>query len=148
MAVDGFRLFQLAAQGFCCSQIIMILGLEERGEENPELLKAMHGLCGGMGRAGKTCGALSGAVCLIGLNAGKGTPGESARSGMNLMINELLEWFESTYGSVDCAGILDQVLAEGNEYPVQCGNIVANTFNKVQEILAAAAEGDGLLDED
>ena len=42
MAVDAFRMFQLATQGFCCSQIMLILGLDEQGKENPDLIKAIE----------------------------------------------------------------------------------------------------------
>ena len=148
MAIDGFRMFQLVTQGFCCSQIMLILGLDEQGKENPDLIKAMHGLCGGIGRSGKTCGALTGGACLIGLNAGKGTPIEPGHIKINLMVNDLLEWFENTYGSIECDGILEHPLDEGSVYPVQCGNIVSMTFNKVQEILGAYPEDPELDGED
>lgn len=148
MTVDAFRMFQLATQGFCCSQIMLILGLDSQESENPSLIKAMHGLCGGIGRSGKTCGALTGGACLIGLNAGKGTPLESGHPKINVMINELLEWFEETQGSIECDGILDHSLDEGTEYPVQCGNIVSATFSKVQEILAAYSEESEFDDEE
>ncbi|WP_407310772.1 DVU_1555 family C-GCAxxG-C-C protein [Desulfosporosinus sp. SB140] len=148
MTIDAFRMFQLAAQGFCCSQIILILGLDEQSKENPDLIKAMHGLCGGIGRSGKTCGALTGGACLIGLNAGKGSPSEFGHAKINLMIHELLEWFESVHGCTDCDGIINQSLDEGNEYPVQCGNIVSATFSKVQEILEIYAGDTELMGED
>jgi len=140
MPVDAFRMFQLATQGFCCSQIMLILALDEQGKENPDLIKAMQGLCGGIGRSGKTCGALTGGACIIGLNVGKGTPIEFSHAKINVMINDLMEWFDEVHGSIDCEGILDYSLDEGNEYPVQCGNIVSSTFSKVQEILAAYTE--------
>lgn len=140
MGVDAFRMFQLATQGFCCSQIMLIIGLDEQGKENPDLIKAMHGLCGGIGRSGKTCGAFTGGTCLIGLKVGKGTPTEYGHVKINLMINDLMEWFEETHGSLDCEGIIDHSLGEGNEYPVQCGSIVTLTFNKVQEILSIYEE--------
>lgn len=140
MAVDAFRMFQLATQGFCCSQIMLILGMEEQGKENPDLIKAMHGMCGGIGRAGRTCGVLTGGVCLIGLTYGKGTPTQSGHVKIHLMVNDFLEWFENTHGSIDCDGILGHPLDAGNEYPVQCGNIVSTAFSKVQEILDTYAE--------
>ena len=140
MAADAFHMFQLATQGFCCSQIILIMGLEEQGKTNPDLIRAMHGMCGGIGRSGGTCGVLTGGVGLIGLTYGKGTPVEVGHVKINLMISELMEWFENTHGSLDCDGILGHPLPEGNEYPVQCGNIVTKTFDKVQEILAEYTE--------
>ncbi len=148
MSADAFRMFQLAAQGYCCSQILLILGLEEQGKENPDLVKAMHGLCGGMGRSGKTCGALTGGVCLIGLAAGKGMPNEAGHGKINLMINELLEWFEEAHGSIECVGILDFSLDEGSEYPIKCGSIVSGTFDKVQEIIAYYSEDSEFVDEE
>ncbi|MHB8075147.1 DVU_1555 family C-GCAxxG-C-C protein [Desulfosporosinus fructosivorans] len=140
MAVDAFRIFQLATQGFCCSQIMVIFGLDEQGKENPDLIKAMHGMCGGIGRSGRTCGVLTGGVCLIGLTLGKGTPSEAGHLKIHLIVNDFLEWFENTYGSLDCDGILGHPLDVGNEYPVQCGKIITMAYGKVQEILAANSE--------
>lgn len=136
MSVDSFRLFKLATQGFCCSQIMILLGLEDEGRpENPDLIRAMQGLCGGMGRSGGTCGALTGGVCLLGLAAGKGTPIEQGSPELGKMIGELLQWFDENYSCRDCAGILDTTLDEGGAYPVKCGNIVSSTYMKVREIL-------------
>lgn len=140
MPVDAFRLFQWAAQGFCCSQILLIIGLEELGEENSQLIRAMHGLCGGMGRSGSTCGVLSGGACLIGLTAGKGAATDQPHPKMHRMVQELLAWFEQTYGSTLCEDILHYKLEEGAEYPVKCGNTISETYDKVQEILAVYLE--------
>jgi len=140
MPVDAFRLFQLAAQGFCCSQILLIVGLEELGKEDPELIRAMHGLCGGMGRSGSTCGVLTGGACLIGLTAGKGTVTEQSHPKMHRMVQDLLEWFEQKYGSSLCEDILHYKLEEGSEYPVKCGNTISETYDKVQDILAVYLE--------
>jgi len=140
MTVDSFRMFQMASQGFCCSQILLTLALETQGKENPELVRAMHGLCGGMGRSGSTCGVLTGGACLIGLAAGKGATDEQSHPHIHRMVQELLEWFEETYSSIECEGILLYKLEEGSPYPIQCGNIIADTYDKVQEILAAHTE--------
>lgn len=137
MGVDPFDLFKLAAQGYCCSQILVLLGLKAQGKENPDLVRAMEGLCGGLGRSGKTCGALTGGVCLLGLYAGRGSAMEPRGGQLNAMVNDLVEWFEEEYNSLECAGILDDSLDAGTDYPVKCGKIVMDVYNKVQEILAA-----------
>jgi C_GCAxxG_C_C family probable redox protein len=137
MPVDAFRLFQLASQGFCCSQILLMTGLEAMGKENPDLVRAMHGLCGGLGRSGGTCGALTGGICLIGLYAGKGTAEEEPDPDINVMIWELLDWFDGTYKTRDCLGILHYKLEPDSDYPVQCGGFISDTYNKVMEILDA-----------
>jgi len=136
MPLDSFRLFQLARQGFCCSQILLLIGLEEQGKDSPELIRAMHGLCGGIGRYGDTCGVLTGGACLIGLVAGKGTAEEQPHPKVNKMVQELIAWFEETQGSLLCMDIIHYKLEDGMEYPVKCGSLISDTYDKVQEILA------------
>ena len=59
------RIMELGSMGYHCSQIIMIMTLETIGEENPQLVKAMGGLGGGIGYCGDTCGCLTGGACAI-----------------------------------------------------------------------------------
>ena len=47
---DIDQLMALRKQGFYCSQILMLQGLEMMGKDNPDLIRAMHGLAGGLGR--------------------------------------------------------------------------------------------------
>ena len=47
------RIMELGSRGYHCSQIIMIMTLETIGEENPQLVKAMGGLGGGIGYCGR-----------------------------------------------------------------------------------------------
>jgi hypothetical protein len=71
MADEMARIAQLRAEGFYCSQILLILGFERQGKRNPELVKAMNGLANGLGDCGKICGVLTGAcVCLAFTPAG------------------------------------------------------------------------------
>ena len=69
MADDAFRVAELSLKGYKCSHIVMQIGLDEQQKTNPDLMRAMSGLASGMG-GGLTCGALTGACCLIGLYAG------------------------------------------------------------------------------
>ncbi|WP_122628759.1 DVU_1555 family C-GCAxxG-C-C protein [Lucifera butyrica] len=130
------RIAQLNMQGFHCSQILLILGLERQGKSNPDLIRAMTGLAGGLGFEGKICGTLTGAVCLLGLYAGRGEVEEQENHRLNIMIQELVVWFEERfgkdYGGIDCRIIL-------NEDPwnrmLRCPNVVTETYLKVMEIL-------------
>jgi C_GCAxxG_C_C family probable redox protein len=138
MSVDLFRMMELNRQGFKCSQILLTLGLEARGKKNPDLVRAMTGLCGGIGFSGKICGSLTGGVCLLGLFAGKGAPEEEEHEKFLLMVEELLHWFENeiaeSYGGINCEEIIGEDLASRTPNP-KCGKIVAGTFEKVKEIL-------------
>lgn len=131
------HLMELSRQGFFCSQILLMLRLEAEGKENPDLIRAMGGLAGGMGFCGKTCGALTGGACLIAYYASKGSPEEMADDRLNEMISELVKWFEEEfggqYGGIDCAVILDGDMANRR---TRCPAIVEGVYNKTMEILS------------
>ena len=46
------RISQLHLQGFHCAQVLLIMGLEQQGKEDPDLIRAMNGLSGGLGFQG------------------------------------------------------------------------------------------------
>ncbi len=138
MSNEVFRIFELHQQGFNCSQILLLLGLEARGAQNPDLIRAMNGLGGGLGFSGKICGALTGGVCLLSLYTGRGKPEEEAHDRFLLMICELVDWFEDTightHGGINCQDIIGEDLKTKTINP-KCGNIVTATYEKVREIL-------------
>ena len=63
-------------QGFCCSQLLMLLMLQARGEENPALVRSLQGLCHGIGHSEGDCGLLPGGACVLALLCGKGADEE------------------------------------------------------------------------
>lgn len=136
---DAFmKLIELSQAGFFCSQIMLIIGLEAQGKENPDLIRAMAGLNGGVGFCGKTCGALTGGACLLGLYTGKGTVEEMEDSRSNDMIRELVEWFEQEVGSLYSGITCDEILEKNPaNRAARCPQLVINTLGKVEEILAA-----------
>ncbi|HWR09027.1 DVU_1555 family C-GCAxxG-C-C protein [Sporomusa sp.] len=133
-----FKMMELSQAGFYCSQILLIIGLEAQGKDNPDVVRAMSGLIGGMGFCGKACGALTGGACLIGLYAGKGTVEEMEDSRLNDMVRELVEWFEQEtlpqYGSINCHDILEDNPANRMS---RCPQLVLQTLDKVRDILSA-----------
>jgi hypothetical protein len=133
------RMLQLAQKGYGCSQILMQLALKARGEDNPAMVRSMAGLAYGCGAGHATCGTLTGACCVLGLYAGKGADEEPGSERLRLMLQELSEWFEEKvggpHGGISCETIVG---AEGPDASRQrCGAIVADTYAKVMEILAA-----------
>lgn len=139
LGADGFKMFKLANSGYCCSQILIIMYLESNGIENVQLIKAMAGLCAGVGNTGKTCGVVTGGACLFGLYAGKGIDIEIRDDNLKKMIQEFVQWFEDEFESSECADIITvDVLNDINEreaYPIKCGNIMQKSYNKINEIL-------------
>lgn len=117
------EIIELKLKGYCCSQIIMQMGLEKLGKNNEDLVKAMSGLCGGMA-TGKVCGCLSAAICLLFLVDGEDASMRGAR--------EITDWFSETFGETDCDKLLEGKLSNKVEL---CPVLIENTFKKVEEII-------------
>ncbi len=132
------KLEELVEAGYECSQTLIALGLYRQGKTNWDLIRCVEGLKGGLGYSGKTCGALTGAACLLGLYAGRGPEEEGPDSELDSMILELVEWYEETigkeYGGIDCDQITANCL-DNDELSLTCVPIVIRTFHKVEEIL-------------
>jgi hypothetical protein len=133
------RMLQLGQKGYNCSQIIMLLGLEVRGETNFQLVRAMGGLAYGCGTGRGSCGVLTGGCCLLALYAGKGGDEETPSERLDLMLQELNDWFAARTGCEQ--GDMSCEIIVGEAGPVasrqKCGALVADTYAKVMEILAA-----------
>ena len=135
--MDGLEhLIELRRQGFFCSQILILLGLELQGKTNPDLVRSMQALAGGLGFTGEACGALTGGACLLGLYAGKGTPEDEDDPRLLFMVEDLVKWFKSgygeQYGGIRCAEILGD---GGRNMGERCPVMVLGTFQKVKELL-------------
>lgn len=130
------RMAELQAQGFHCSQILLLVGLESQGRQNVELVRAMTGLANGLGDTGKTCGGLTGAVCLLGLFAGRGSLEEQEHPQFTVMVQALVNWFETTYGTryngIDCQSILQD---DAWNRMLRCPGMVLETYAKVVSLL-------------
>jgi hypothetical protein len=133
------RMLQLGQKGYTCSQIIILLGLEVRGETNPGLVRAMGGLAYGCGTGRGSCGVLTGGCCLLALYGGKGSDAESVSDHLDLMLQDLNDWFCRHTGCAPDDMSCDAIVGEAG--PVashqRCGAILADTYGKVMQILAA-----------
>jgi len=130
------RISQLHLQGFHCAQVLLIMGLEYQGKEDPDLIRTMNGLSGGLGFQGKTCGALAGGACLLALFAGRGRLEEKEQRCLNLMIQQLVEWFEvgfgQEFGGIDCNAILG---GDPWNRMTRCPRLINETYFMVRDLL-------------
>lgn len=133
---DLERMIELRKQGFFCSQILMIMGLELQGKTNSDLVRSMHSLAGGIGFTGETCGALTASACLIGLYAGKAEPQQAEDPRLMFMVGDLVNWFRqeiaSQYGGMRCEEILQ---GKGMGMGGPCAGIMAACLQKSKELL-------------
>ncbi len=136
MNEETFRMITLAGQGFYCSQILVSLALEAQGKNNPDLLRAMAGLAGGLGFTGDTCGALTGGACVLGLYAGKGLPEESENEKLNLMISDLVDWFTAEFGKLHGGIRCETILGDDpRNRATKCPALTIGTYEKVKALL-------------
>ncbi len=113
-----------AANGLCCSQItVKMVGLDPRGEENPDLIKAMQAYCYGL-YGQLTCGVLLGCAAALSLY----TETKEETSALVLKLNE---WFEEENGSCSC----EDILGKGCPPTPICRSIMEKSINKCFELL-------------
>ena len=135
----GFRMFRLSSAGYCCAQIMMKMALEDEETKNEDLIRALNGLCMGIGSEQKTCGVLTGGIAVLGLYAGKGNDREYPSTSYTEMVDEFTEWFRGEFGSTECAdliGVCSVMDYQTNqEYRLKCGDTLIKSFKKIQEVL-------------
>lgn len=124
------RIMELHRQGLYCAQIMVQLGLDMEGRENPELVQAVRGLCGGFAWSGGPCGVLSGGVCLLSLVARDLEADERIR-----LIGEFHEWFRERtrqYGGENCENI---ERGDPQNMLTICPGIIIDAYAKCAELL-------------
>jgi hypothetical protein len=119
------RVNELGLQGRCCTQIMVRLALEERGEENEQMAEAVGALCLGL-FSGIGCGALAGGALAMWLLAVGPVDGG--------LVTELVDWYRERQGTTDCDAILG---GDPGARFTKCPAIVAETYAEARDILDA-----------
>lgn len=100
-AVSCFR------EGFLCSQALLSVFGPDLGLDRETALKVSAAFGGGMARLGETCGAVSGAVMVIGLKYGHfEARDEQAKEKTYRLAREFVAGFEAVHGSTVCRELL------------------------------------------
>ena len=130
--MDAFdRIMELSREGLYCAQIMVQLALDAEGKENPELIEAVRGLCGGFAWSGGPCGALSGGACLLSL-LGRGLDISEREE----LVAEFHRWFAgrtAQFGGEDCDDITGG--DRGNMFSV-CPGVIIDSYEKCVELLS------------
>lgn len=119
-----------ADQHFCCSQTVLAIGMRRLGIDDPDLLRAMEGFCGGA--CDGACGALAGGAALMGLYLGKGTEREPRSEAIRQYVKELTETFRAYWKGTTCESI---VHGEAELRKRICPNVIAGAVEMVWSIL-------------
>lgn len=129
-------ILRLGGQGYCCSQILLLLALEMQGESNPGLVRAMQGLCEGGGRLDATCGVFSGGQALLAYYLGKGEPGEQTDSRLAVLQEEFGTWFNGQTpqeGDISCGALVPDPASRLLICPALIGESLEQLFSLLLE---------------
>jgi C_GCAxxG_C_C family probable redox protein len=97
----------LFQQGFNCAQAVCAAYAPSLGLSREQALKIAAGFGGGLGRHGEVCGAVTGAIMVIGLKAGTIEAHDAAaKEKAYALTHQLIEQFKDRHGSILCRELL------------------------------------------
>ena len=115
--------------GFNCAQSVLLSHCEELGLEKETALKLACGFGGGMAYHGEACGAVTGALMLIGLKYGKCRPEDNAAKAKTYaLIREFSDEFRAMNGSINCTELVGYDLGDASAYAAACDAGVFKTL--------------------
>lgn len=135
----------MMAKRFHCSQAVLAVGQEKLGKKGGEVMRAMGAFGGGLGGNGEVCGAVVGALAVMGLMFSRASEDEKEDPKMWSYTHEVLERFqkEIANGSILCREIAqvdwkdrEQVRSfYKGETVLKCVKIVGDTAVLVGELI-------------
>ena len=114
------------AGGFNCAQSVFSAYAESFGISTEIALRMAAPLGGGMGREGEICGALSGALMVLGLQFGEARP--EGKDEIYRITREFVEQFRAQHGAVRCSDLM------GHDISTPAGLQAARSENKSNEL--------------
>lgn len=131
--------------GFNCSQSVLAAFCNEFGLRDEIAFKIACGFGGGMGRAAKTCGAVTGAFMIIGLKYGQTQSNDKAAKERTYgLVREFADLFAKKHGSIECRELLacdistPEGLKNANEkgfFKTVCPKCVESAVKILEEII-------------
>ncbi len=94
---------EMFADGHACSQAVLTTFAERFDLPRDLALRLSTSFGGGMGRQGLTCGAVTGAIMVLGLAAGRVDPDDAAaRDRSDALVQEFFRRFREKYNVMSC----------------------------------------------
>lgn len=128
-----------------CAPAILSTYSEQLGLEKALALKIACGFGAGIGRMGRTCGAVTGALMAIGLKHGQvNLADEESRQRTYTLVKEFVDRFTALYGSVEYKELIGYDLSDSGELSLaresgvlknKCPNFVYNSARILEDIL-------------
>lgn len=135
-------------EGYNCAQSVLAAYASALGLEETAAMKVSTGFGGGLGRLGSVCGAVSGAVMVLGLKYGMTAGADAqAKDRTYTLVRELAAQFKARHGVLDCRDLLgcDLNTAEGMQlarerklFETLCPKLIISATEILDGLLARA----------
>jgi C_GCAxxG_C_C family probable redox protein len=103
-------------KGFSCAPAVFSTYSEQFGLEKELALRIACGFGGGIGRMGRTCGAVTGAVMVIGLKHGQAdVADDESRQKTHKLVRKFMDSFTALHSSVECRELIGYDLSSPTE---------------------------------
>ena len=132
-------------KGFFCAPAVLSTYSEQLGLEKALALKIACGFGGGIGRMGRTCGAVTGAAMVIGLKHGQvDLADEESRQRTHTLVKEFVDRFTALHGSIECRELIGYDLSNSGElelaresevFSYKCPDFVYDSARILEDIL-------------
>jgi C_GCAxxG_C_C family probable redox protein len=137
--------FDRITAGFNCSQAVLSAFAERFDLPLETALRLASPFGGGIGRAGRTCGAVSGAIMVLGLKYGHFSPeDQSSKEYAYQVARTFTERFQAGLGSLDCRDLLGydisspqelQVIRDKGFFKTRCPELVRESARLLAELI-------------
>jgi C_GCAxxG_C_C family probable redox protein len=131
-------------EGFSCSQSVLGAASERHGLPRATALRLADAFGGGMGALGRTCGAVTGALMVLGLARGRTRADDlDAKRATHEAVQRFVAEFERRHGSTECKVLLGcdihtpelaRAAREAGRFTV-CAGLVRSAAELLEEIL-------------
>jgi C_GCAxxG_C_C family probable redox protein len=128
----------------CCQSILLTYG-GLLGLARESAVRLGTGFGGGMARHGEVCGAVTGAIMVLGIKYGMTHKSDTeAKDKTYELVTDLIEKFKTKHNSIICKDILDcdlntpegrQKAKDENKFKTICPDFVRTTAEILEEIL-------------
>jgi len=135
-------------RGFNCAQSVLSAFAAEFGMEEGLVMRLAGGFGGGMGRRGDTCGAVSGALMVLGLHFAPIDPEDKqGKEDAYQLARDFMGRFADRYGALRCNDLLgvDINTAEGlqkareeGKFKQRCPDFVGGAVEILEEFVAGS----------
>ena len=103
-------------KGFFCAPAVLSTYSEQLGLEKSLALKIASGFGAGIGRMGRTCGAVTGALMVIGLKHGQvNLSDQESQQKTYTLVKEFINRFTTLHGSIECKELIGYDLGNSGE---------------------------------